>query len=70
MMSHLKHGTVQIVDETVCLSAIMAKIREPALTKTPNWEQLRQTPIDAVPDLSASPAKPHGRDLQREQKAP
>lgn len=35
----LMHGTVLVGDETVRLSAIVARHREPALAKIPNWEQ-------------------------------
>lgn len=36
----LKHGTVQVGDETVRLAAIVAKLQEPALTKIPEWKAL------------------------------
>ena len=37
----LKHGTVQVGDETIRLSALLIRRREPALAMIPNWEQLQ-----------------------------
>ncbi len=36
----LKHGMVQVGDETVRLAALVAKRQEPALTKIPEWQTL------------------------------
>jgi len=37
----LKHGTAQVGDETVRLTAIVARRHETALTKIPDWEQVQ-----------------------------
>lgn len=37
----LKHGTLQIGEKTVRLAAIVARRHDPALSRIPNWEQLR-----------------------------
>jgi len=39
--SLLKHGLVQVGNETVRLAAIVARRTEPALAKLPDWQQLR-----------------------------
>jgi superfamily II DNA or RNA helicase len=50
----LKHGTVQVGDETVRLAAIVAKRHEPVLTKFPDWQTLLPTleKLDGVDDAS------------------
>ena len=54
----LKHGTVQVGDDTVRLAAIVAKRHELALTKIPDWQTLLPTleNLDAVD--GATPVTP------------
>lgn len=58
----LKHGTVQVGDEIVRLSAIVSRHCEPALAKMLNWEQLRpalEKLEGATPPVPATPAEIH-----------
>lgn len=54
----LKHGMVQVGDETVRLAAIVAKRQEPALIKIPDWQTLLPTLEKLVSVDGAAPATP------------
>lgn len=53
----LKYGSVRIVDQTTRLSAIVARLREPALGLLPEWQTLQpslERLKEAIPQVSAS----------------
>lgn len=54
----LKHGMVQVGNETTRLAAIVAKRQEPALTKIPDWQTLLPTLEKLVGVDGATPATP------------
>ncbi len=54
----LKHGTVQVGDDTVRLAAIVAKRQELALTKIPDWQTLLPTLENLDTVDGATPATP------------
>ena len=58
----LKHGSVRIGDETVRLCAVVARRREPALTKLPAWEHL-QLALDKL-ENATPPIKATGAEIQ------
>ena len=58
----VKHGFMQVGNETVRLAAIVAKRNEPALAKLPNWQQLQPAleKLDgAIPKVEPSPDDIH-----------